>query len=164
MNSWDIAGDAEEEEKEEEKKIFPITVTLNEGQGHLNWYQNVELSGLYHHTYFERNRLANVWIQANINFFKTNLYKQGPLPWKLNDWDQMRMRFIIPTSLNSRPNSNQIDLKLRYNWRRSFCFTVLLWPWIKVKVSWTKRREQLYLSSYQIWIKLILKYPNACHC
>ena len=29
------------------------TVTLNEGQGHPNWYQNAELSDLYHHTKFE---------------------------------------------------------------------------------------------------------------
>ena len=30
------------------------TVTLNEGQGHANWYQNVEFSGLYHHHKFEK--------------------------------------------------------------------------------------------------------------
>ena len=26
--------------------------TLNEGQGHPNWYQNVEVSGPYHYTKF----------------------------------------------------------------------------------------------------------------
>ena len=36
---------------------FLTTVTLNEGQGNPNLYQNVELSGLYHHTMFERNHL-----------------------------------------------------------------------------------------------------------
>ena len=46
-----------------------FTMTLNEGQGHPNCYQNVELSGLYYHTKFEINQLVNVWIQANIKVF-----------------------------------------------------------------------------------------------
>ena len=33
--------------------ISQAPVTLNEGQGHPNWYQNVEHSGFYHH--------AKVW-------------------------------------------------------------------------------------------------------
>ena len=32
---------------------------LNESHGHLNWYQNLQLSGLYHHTKFERNQPIN---------------------------------------------------------------------------------------------------------
>ena len=28
-------------------------MTFNIGQGHQNWYQNVELSGLYHHIKFK---------------------------------------------------------------------------------------------------------------
>ena len=35
-------------------------LTLTDGQGHPHWHQNVELSDLYHHTKFERNRLVNV--------------------------------------------------------------------------------------------------------
>ena len=46
--------------------IFHTTVTLNEGQGHPNWYQNVQLTSLYHQIKFKRNRSVNVWIQANI--------------------------------------------------------------------------------------------------
>ena len=46
--------------------ISYTTVTLHEGQRHPKWYQNVELSSLYHHTKFERNQSVNVWIQANI--------------------------------------------------------------------------------------------------
>ena len=49
--------------------ISHITVTLNEGQCHPKWYQNVKLRGLYHHTKFERNWSVNLWIQANINSF-----------------------------------------------------------------------------------------------
>ena len=43
--------------------ICYATRTLNEGQGHPNSYQNVELSGFYHHTKFERNRQVrkNSW-------------------------------------------------------------------------------------------------------
>ena len=44
-------------------------VTLNEGQGHPNWYQNVELSDIYHHTKFERNGSMNVWLQANVKIW-----------------------------------------------------------------------------------------------
>ena len=44
-------------------------MTLNEGQSHPNWYENVELSGLYHHTKFERNQSVNVWKQANMKVF-----------------------------------------------------------------------------------------------
>ena len=46
--------------------ISHTTVTLNEGQGNQNWYQNVELSSLYHYTKFERNLSIDVWIQANV--------------------------------------------------------------------------------------------------
>ena len=31
------------------------TVIFNESQGHPNWYQNVDLSGLHHYINFERN-------------------------------------------------------------------------------------------------------------
>ena len=37
-------------------------------EGHQNWYKNLEISNLYHHTKFERNRSANVWMQANVIF------------------------------------------------------------------------------------------------
>ena len=52
-------------------------MNLNEGQDHPNWYQNVELSGLYqyHNTKFEKNkRSAYVWKQASvkISLLKSN--------------------------------------------------------------------------------------------
>ena len=31
-------------------------MTLAEGQGHSNWYQNAEISSVYYHTMFDRNR------------------------------------------------------------------------------------------------------------
>ena len=34
------------------------------------------------------------------------------LPWILNGWDQVRMNFITPTSLNSIPHSIQTNWKL----------------------------------------------------
>ena len=37
---------------------FLRNLTLNECQGHPNWYQNVELSDLYHQTKFE------VWMKS----------------------------------------------------------------------------------------------------
>ena len=40
--------------------ISQTVVAFNEGQGHPNWYQNVELSDLYHHTKLERNKSINV--------------------------------------------------------------------------------------------------------
>ena len=42
---------------------------LNEGQGHPNWYKNVELCDLYHHTNFQRSHPENVRIQANVKVF-----------------------------------------------------------------------------------------------
>ena len=45
------------------------TVTVDEGQGYANWYQNVESNDVYHHVTFERNRSVNVQIQANNNAF-----------------------------------------------------------------------------------------------
>ena len=48
------------------------TVTFDEDQSHPNLYQTVEVSGLYHHTKFERNQSANVWIQANVIIFWWN--------------------------------------------------------------------------------------------
>ena len=47
---------------------FSYTVTLNEGQGHPNWFQNVGYRGLYHHIKFKRNRSVNICMQANVNF------------------------------------------------------------------------------------------------
>ena len=46
--------------------------TETKTEGHLNWYQNVELSGLHHHTKFEKYQSVNVWKQANakVVFFK----------------------------------------------------------------------------------------------
>ena len=49
--------------------MFHTTVTLNEGQGHRNWQQTVECSGLDHHNKFERNRSVNVRIQAGVCLF-----------------------------------------------------------------------------------------------
>ena len=46
--------------------ISDANVTLNQGQGHPNWYEKIELSIPYHHTKFEISQSVNVWKQANI--------------------------------------------------------------------------------------------------
>ena len=50
-------------------EVFSIShpnVTLNEGEGHPNWYHTVDLSGNRQQTKLERNQSENVWIQANV--------------------------------------------------------------------------------------------------
>ena len=42
------------------------TLTFNEGQGHSNWYQNIEFTSFYLHTKFERNWSVIVQMDANI--------------------------------------------------------------------------------------------------
>ena len=46
--------------------ISHLTATVIESQSHLIWFwvQNVELSGLYQHTKFERNQSVNVQMQT----------------------------------------------------------------------------------------------------
>ena len=63
-------------QKTDEEVLIPqINVTLNQGQGHPNWYENVEFSGPYPYTKFERNQSVNVWIQANVNVLFTKSQK-----------------------------------------------------------------------------------------
>ena len=38
------------------EEISYATVILNDDQVHINWYSNVDLKILYHHTRLERNR------------------------------------------------------------------------------------------------------------
>ena len=52
-----------------------LTVTLNEAHGHPNWYQKVEISGLYH----ESKRSVRIRLQAKVHFFTKSL-KTGSLP------------------------------------------------------------------------------------
>ena len=91
------------------------TVTLNKSQGHQNWYQNVELSGTYHHTKFEKNRSVFVWIQANVYvlFFFTDSHEKDSLPWMLNARDKMSMtmRFPTPTPTNLKSFPSSIQMK-----------------------------------------------------
>ena len=45
-------------EHERRRRYFPhIIVTLNEGQNHSQWYQNVEFSDVFRHAKFERKKL-----------------------------------------------------------------------------------------------------------
>ena len=48
---------------------FHTAVTLDENQGHPNWYHNVEPSHPHHSFKFERNWLINVWMLANDKVF-----------------------------------------------------------------------------------------------
>ena len=46
-------------------------VTLIQGQGHLEWYQNVEVRSTYHQIKFEPNQFIKVGMRANIKVFNT---------------------------------------------------------------------------------------------
>ena len=63
---------------------FSYNYDLDEGPGHQNWHQNVELSGLHHHTKFERNWSVNVWIQANIKGFFVVFFNNEIMKWVLS--------------------------------------------------------------------------------
>ena len=44
------------------------TMTVNESQGHSNWYQAVQFGGVTRPK-FERNRSVNVWMKATVKPF-----------------------------------------------------------------------------------------------
>ena len=46
--------------------IFHTAVTVNEGQGHSNWYQTVRFSGFFHLAKFKKKRFANVLMQVSV--------------------------------------------------------------------------------------------------
>ena len=50
--------------------IFQEAMTMNNGDGLSNWYQNAEFSGLYHHAllYNKKKRSINVRVYANRHF------------------------------------------------------------------------------------------------
>ena len=141
--------------------ISHTTVTLNDGQGHTNWYQNAEPSSLYHHTKFQRYRSVNVSIPANVKAFSNDL--SSYLLWVLNRQDKMNMRFIRPTNLNSRSNSIQTDWKLCEIIGKVFAFshTSDLESRSRSIRQVSKCRVQQYLSAYQVCIH---KCMNACQC
>ena len=55
-------------------------MTLNQGQGHTNQYQNVKLSSIYHQTKFEQHQFINIWMRANIKFLLTQSVNQQSFP------------------------------------------------------------------------------------
>ena len=97
-----------------------ITVTLDEGQSHSNWYQNVDVNDLYHQTKSEKSQfvLVDVQTQANIDLGGRGWKHQSRL-LSLDYWlDQMKrlirqdensITFHNSTSLNSMPNSVQVN-------------------------------------------------------
>ena len=52
-----------------------VTFLVWRGHGHLNWYQTVEFSHVYHHTNFKRNWFTGVPKQATV------ISKKGSLTW-----------------------------------------------------------------------------------
>ena len=97
--------------------ICNTSVTLNEGQGHSNSYQTVECSGVYRHTTFERNRLANIRTQSNVvlcvclfvskrNHISRVLsleywLRETKLVWGLKDWQVLTVYQILLKSLEN---------------------------------------------------------------
>ena len=41
---------------------IPVTVTLNEGEGHLDWYEHVEFNSPYYDAKYDKNWSINVRI------------------------------------------------------------------------------------------------------
>ena len=108
-------------------------VTLNKSQGHSNWYQHVELSGPHPHTQFERNRLLYVWIQANVRIFSLE-YWMDKIKWVLaSSHQQVSTVYQIPSIWTENREISRADFFFFF----FFCFFALLWPCIKVKVSYT---------------------------
>ena len=60
---------------------FSNPVTLNEGQGHPNWYQTVKTRLVFYHTKFERNCSEGIQTQATTKgtFLKVFLAGFSPL-------------------------------------------------------------------------------------
>ena len=98
----------------QEYTISHTTVILNKSPGHPNWYQNIELSSVYHHAKFERNWSKNVWIHVNVTgvFLLTKSHTYGSFTWILNRHDKMSLKLIASTSLNSMPISTQTHKRL----------------------------------------------------
>ena len=47
-------------------QLFSNPVTLDEGQGHPDWYQNVVFGYVYHHTQFERTPFMSIQMQTDV--------------------------------------------------------------------------------------------------
>ena len=98
------------------------------GQRSPHWYHTIQTSSVCHHTTSERNWSINVWLQGHVKqdcrfsfsqrnqpeykpefiffifFLKAKSAKLGSLVWWLIRQDKISW-YIIPTSLNSSPNS-----------------------------------------------------------
>ena len=48
-------------------------MTLNQGQGQLDYYQNEEYNSICHPTKSESNPFINIWTHANATVFQRNL-------------------------------------------------------------------------------------------
>ena len=108
-------------------------VTLNEGQGHSNWY--VELSGPYHHIKFERISWQMSEYKPMLIFFQQNHISRilsldcctDKIEWV---WGRAYHQLSIVYQIHSNP------LKILWDdWHRSFCFLALLWSWITVRLN-----------------------------
>ena len=98
--------------KSVQKFLLPhISVTLNEHQGHSNWYKATQLSGLYHHTKFERSQSVNAKCKPRLFVFFLQNHWSWILPWLVRR-DKLEMEFIITKRLNSCPNPNHIHWNL----------------------------------------------------
>ena len=131
--------------------ISNTTVTVNEGQGHPNWCQNLEFWGFYNRTMITQNCSENVCIQANIIVFVCLvgfLFYSINSPFKKNK--QTKQNHIIEHWLNNTTwiygLKDQNILKVYQILSRSienfarqlaknFCSPVSMWPWIKVTIT-----------------------------
>ena len=61
---------------------------LNEGQGHINWYQNAGLSGLYHYASWKKS--VNKFLNTNIKVL-FNIIIQAGFSALTTDWTRQRL-------------------------------------------------------------------------
>ena len=91
--------------KKMDTKVFDFSENCDIDWRHSNWYNNVEHSGLYHHTKSERHRSVNVWMPTNTKVSLMKSHKYGYLPWILNGQYKTSINYITLINLNSIPNS-----------------------------------------------------------
>ena len=162
-------------------ELWPwMKVNVIQTKCHPNWYKNVKLSGLDHHRKFWKKLVCkclntsqcesfvwfvNVSVQVNVKVLLSKSYKKDSLTSILNRRNKIRMRFMTPVSLNTYPNSFQI------NWKLCQTIATEVFPFShtcdlesssrSMKLVW-KCRVQQCLSPYQVWIKLSGECPNLC--
>ena len=98
-------------------KFHPVqlrNLRENKGEGHPNWYQNVEFISVYQQTKFKRKKTITARMQASDKVIFLWNHKSFFFPLNIDQLRYNEYEFYdinTWTSLNSIPNSIQIKLK-----------------------------------------------------